>query len=79
MSETKRREHDESVEFKISIDNMTTQSKETQDNKVLIQFDDIKKKFFDVIFESYDNFCDMSNIVNECKLIIEFTKMTRIN
>ena len=45
MSETKRREHDKNVEFKISIDSMTTQSKKTQDNKILIQLDDIKKNF----------------------------------
>ena len=79
ISETKEREYDESVEFKINIDNMTTQSRKTQDNKVLIQFDDIKKKSFDVIFESHDDFCDMNNIVNECKLMIEFAKTTRIN
>ena len=79
MNETKKWEHDENVKFKINIDNMTTQSKKTQDNKILTQFDDIKKKSFDVIFENHDNFCDMSNIVNECKLIIEFTKTTRIN
>ena len=45
MNETKRREHDKNVEFKINIDSMTTQLKKTQDNKVLIQFDDIKKIF----------------------------------
>ena len=63
MFETKRRKYYENIIIEVRVDGVTTMSQQTYNDKILIEFNNIKKQSLDIIVKSYDDFDDVSNVV----------------
>lgn len=63
MFKTKEKEHNKSIIIEVRVDEITTKSQQTYNNKILIEFNNIKKQFLEIIFKSYNDFDDVNDVV----------------